>query len=152
MGSGKHVCRTLVENVVFHLHDGRYSASNDVVALGQRVDRDTPVFDFALCFVGFEHLKAVPRLHILLRRIVQEIEINRLDAEPLQAALDTAADIVRREIPHARYHVITTFGAYEDLIAVSTLFEEGTNDALAVSSAIGIRGIDKIHPGIDGCM
>jgi hypothetical protein len=96
------------------------------------------VFDFALRFVGFEHVKAVPRLHILQRRIVQEIEINRLEAEPLQAAFDTAADIVRREIPHARYHVIATFGADEELVAVRTLLEEGTNDALAMASTVGI--------------
>src|SRR5215831_19531877 len=138
MRSGKHVCCTLVENVVFHLHDGWYARGNDIVALRQGVDRDTPVFDFALRFVGLDHVKAVPRLHILQRRIVQEVEINRLDAQPLQTALDTATDIVWREIPHARYHVIPTFGADEDLVAVRTLFEEGTNDALAVSSAIGI--------------
>src|SRR2546422_2905803 len=138
MRSGKHVGRTLVENVVFHLHDGWHSASDNIVALGQSVDRDTPMFDFALRFVGFEHVKAVPRLHILQRRIVQEIEINRLDAQPLQTALDTAADIVWCEIPHASHHVITAFGADEDLVAVRTLFEEGTNDVLAMSSAVGV--------------
>jgi hypothetical protein len=96
------------------------------------------VFNFALRFVGFEHIIAIPGLHILQCRIVQEIEINRLNAEPLQAALDTATDIVRRGIPHTSHHIVAAFGADENLVAVRTLFEEGTNDALTVSSAIGV--------------
>ena len=111
------------------------------------------MFDFALGFISFEYVEAVPRLHILQRWIVQEVEINRLDTQPLQAALDTAADIVRREIPHARYHVIPAFSADEDLIAVSALFEESTDDALAMPGTIGVRGVDKIYSGnIDGRM
>ena len=62
-------------------------AGDDIVALGQGVDRDTPVFDFALRFVGFEHVNAVPCLHILQRRIVEEIEINRRECRAAAGCL-----------------------------------------------------------------
>src|SRR5262249_49236602 len=88
----------------------------------------------------------------LQRRIVQEVHVNGLDTQPLQAALDTAADRVWREVPHASHHIIATFRTDDDLIAIRALFEESTDHPLAVPLAIRVRRINKIHPSIDGRM
>ena len=110
---------------------------------------ETPqCLNVSLGFKCLQNIKTIASFEIVQRGIVQEIDINRLHAQPLQTALGTAANIVRGEMPLARDHIVAAFGTQNDLVAIRALFEERADQGLAVSGAIGVRGVNKIHPGV----
>jgi hypothetical protein len=110
------------------------------------------VLDLALRLVRFEHVEAVLGLQVCQARIMQQIDVDGVNAEPLQTALDTAADVIRGEIACAGHHIVAAFGAHNKAVAVRAFLEEGADDTLAVPSTVGVRGIDEVHPGIDSRM
>src|SRR5262245_4645166 len=83
---------------------------------------------------------------------MQQVHIDGVDPEPLEAAFKATADVVRSEIPCPRYHIIAAFGADDDLVVVWALAQKPANDLFTASGSIGIRGVNETHPRVHGGM
>src|SRR5882724_2915604 len=110
------------------------------------------MFDLPLRLEFFEELKAIAGFEVLHRRVVQQVDIDGVDPEPLEAAFEATADVVWSEIPCPCDHIVAAFGADDDLVAVRALAQEPADDLFAATGPIGIRGVDETHPRVDGSM
>ena len=105
--------------------------------------------------LGDERVERADRLGHRYRRIhrMDEIERDRLDAEPLEAALELAADpFTRQAVVGAVAHRVERLRRQDDPVAHVRPFaaQPAADERLAAAAAVGVRRVERRDPGLPG--
>ena len=145
----------LLQDVVFHLEESRFPRLDGVVAFFHRVHRNAPTLEFSVVPGLVEKGVAVLRLHVLHFGVVEEVQADGLHPEPAQALLEAFSDEAGREVaaPAAALEgdeVVAPFRAQDEIVPVGAFLQEFSDEVLAAALAVGVRGVDEVHPAVDG--
>jgi len=82
---------------------------------------------------------------------VDLVEVDIVDAEPGQAAVDAVEDVLARQaaVVDVAAHRAVDLGGEHHLVALGELLQRLAGDPLALALGIDVGGVEEVDPGLE---